>query len=457
MVIWERLSEKLGVDQVINSNINKFFEMSYKKDIKDKNKYSGFPSSTTKSLNKLSKRTGISFVDPKKSDYTFAPVFNHVLKRVGIKGGLVEEFLDWFNMKVWGGMSDYGRMMVQKNLMESYLEYDSVYENVTIIENLIQQEHPYYIKKILHEYKVRAVEEGQGFNKFILNNENYFKEIAVFFKIEDSTIVKSAEFSLEELENLTKSSLRDKLIKGTVMFTIVDMIGLFLLMGTYLIPEILREMGGSIGDFSPVIQHVYSVSNFLVNRWYVTIVATLVGWMLFKSRTASIAIDYLKLKIPGIKEYTINNEIVKFLKTYRNLMEDASPRDTFTYAYSRLDNEYLKYVFGRYINNSKDDLSNKAKPLTEILTEIPYIGKDYLDLIVRASTAGDPIKGFDRAIDLIEPRIEKFSKSTTKYIIITVVGISTLITLFLVAQMYFDVTVISDMGDQQFIDGLRGR
>ena len=173
MDLMTKITDALGITSLYEGLFQKFFDSSLKRDIAKKNKYKGYPSDTTKFLDNLANRTGIPFVDHSKRDYTLSPLIKHFMLIFNKINTPLHQFLELVSMKMFGGFSATTRLKAQKHLLDAYLEYESKYENITIIDSLLSQKHNYYLKKILARYKVDAVDKGHGFKDFIINNKNY--------------------------------------------------------------------------------------------------------------------------------------------------------------------------------------------------------------------------------------------------------------------------------------------
>lgn len=455
MDLISKLTEWLGISTLYKNIFNRFFDYSLEKDIEKKNKYKGYPTSTTKFLDNLSKRTGIPFVDHNKGDYTFEPLINYIMQMLNLYKTPFHKYLLKVNMKLFGGFLNATRLRDQKRLLDSYLEYEAKYENISIIENLIPQKHNYYIKKILHQYKMEAVEKAHGFKYFITSNKDYFKEIEIFFTVEERTVVDSTRDASSELETMIGSSMRKQLMNANFIYTAFDIVLFVIMFHKVLIPQILDNFEVGIESFSTAVRMVDRFAVFLLTRWFVYIPIMFLIYQVLKSEMIKIFIDYIKIKIPYIDSYVIGDELLKFLKTYENIMGNAPPRDVFVYAYERLDNTYLKHILYKNINEQSTDISNTGKPVSEILAEVPYIPQEYIDILRQAYLTGRPQEGLENVIALLEPRIEKISKDLNKYILIgTFVG-SLLLTVILTALIYKDAMNIVEISDQQFIDELR--
>lgn len=450
-----KLFESLGIKEFFDNLMSRLFEYTLTRDKKKKAEYEGYPSSFTKVRDKLSKRTGIPFVNHDKGDYTFAPLIDYIMFNTGLTNTKFHKFLNKINMRLWGEPFSHGRLKAQKKLLDSYLEYESKYDNLSIIDNLLTQKHNYYILKILAEYEAKASEYSLGFKEFILENEDYFSEIAVFFTIDERTVIDSAKDAVQELDSLVKSSQRKQLMNANFIYTSIDMLIFVIVFGEVMIPQVLDNFDADIKDFSAAIRSVYRLSRYLKTRWYIVILVLTPIVILLRTNFVKTVKDYLKIKSSFISEYVISDELSKFLKTYHNIMGHVSPREAFEYAYSRLDNMYLKHILKQNIDGSETDIADTAKPVAQILAEIPYINQEYIDMMVQAYAVGKPQEGLEKVIDIAEPRVENASKKINKNVVIGTFVVSSLLTLILAFMMYRDTMNIVEISDQMFIDSLR--
>lgn len=453
--LFYRVLNFIGIADVYSKFVNKVFKFTLEKDTKRMKSYEGFPSPTMKFLHQLSKRTGIKFVDHEKRDYTFYPLLKQYSYLLGGENSFIFKMLMSFNRWVFGGMTDYSRISYQIDLLSSYQEYVTELGDASIVENLLTKKYPYHILRILHKYRVESDIKGKNLKAFIRDNKDYFKEIEVYFSFDQRADVECLQDAVEELRNLQGVKLQELIVKGNLYSTIFDTITLILSFGWKLIPDMIEGFDATINNFSLPIRIVNSLSNFLTYQWYLAILLTIILIIVLKSQIVKILLGYLAFKIPLIDEYTINLQLLRFLKTYKNLMSIQDHRGAFKDSTRLISNEYLKFIFLRYCDGSEEDIARaKARSLPQIINEIPYIPKEYKDILLESQNIGKPQEGLQRVINLMESKSKKTSKKLNKYMLWGTILVSTLLFFYLGLLMYTDMMNIIEISDMQFIERL---
>lgn len=444
-----------GFLDLYHSFIGKVFNKTLEKDLKEKRDYNGFPTKKSKRLHEWSLKTGIPFVKHKEKDYTLQPIIDYIAMFIGGKQSFLYRQLIKFNRLFYGKVLKKDRFKAQLDLFESYLEYTQMFGHIDIINNLTNRDIPYYIIKMLEEEKTISTRSGSGFVDFVLRNSDYFAEVQIFFTFEEKDIQEMLLMAIEELRELTSSSGREFFIKATIADSILNVLLMLGAFGKLVIPEIIESFDVNIGMFSLPIIWVDRIAFVLVNRWYMIVLGCVLVFILTRTTLFKLLLSYMGIKIKFIKNYTINNDMVKFFKTYNNMSQSVPMRQAFSYGADRLSNHYLKHIFMSYLDGSNNDLSERALRLSEVLEEIPYIPQEYVDIITESEQSGKQEEGLNKVIALIEPRVKDANKAITKNIILWSIGVSLGLIIILGAIMYKDLMNIVNITESEFYDSLK--
>ncbi|NLK09881.1 MAG: hypothetical protein GX317_02830 [Staphylococcus equorum] len=443
------------VSNRLNSVIRKVFKYTLESDRKRLRAFQGYPSMWTKRLDRWGRIAGLKFIDHEKRDYTLHPILNQHSYLFGGKSSYIFRKLEGLNRLLYGGFSDSTRMQAQLSFFESFIEYSKDFSVITMLDNIMEKELPYYLIKLLNEFKVQADKGGVNLKTFIKSNPIYFREVLVYFSFEEKSDLDCLGDAIAELKSLISARKRDALLKANFVNGITDMVMLIVAFGVSVIPEITSGFDASISDFSKPVQLMAGMSDFLVNKWYIAVLVTAILYGSTRTHLFKLFTGYLAFKLPVSKDYVVNDQILRFLKSYVNIMSSDSPRGSFEQSMKLVSNDYLQFVLSGFVDGSSNDIGNSGKSLHQIFATIPYIPKEYTDIIKEAELLGDTEAGIHKAIDLIEPRVEKLSKQLNKTLFWAIIVVTTLVTILMIAIIFKDMMAIIEKSDQEFIDRLR--
>ena len=455
-IIKEQL-DSWGITDAYHNLIRTLFNITLKRDIKRKKSYEGYPTLTLKRLDNISKRIGIKLIDSDAKDYTLYPLlkqFSHLFGGVGSKPF---KALEWLNMKMYGGLTKGERLKTQLDFFTSYLEYSEDFKPMTIIDYMVEKEIPHYLRKILYEFKLEIDSSAKSFKDFVSKNNKYFKEVEVYFShSQDTDDIRCISDAIEELKNLIGIERRSKLLRVNLINGVVDIITVIVGTSKMILPEIMDSFESSITDFSKPIRTVDAISDFLTKKWYLAITLTSIGIAIYRSRLVKIITGYALIKFEASKEYIINEQMIRFFKSYVNLMKSLTPREAFAQSIELVNNDYLRFILERYVNESLEtDMRHTAMSVTDVLSEIPYIPVEYLDIMRESDLLGDSEEGLHRVIKLMEPRVEETSKKFNKWLMWAIIIVTTALTALILVYVFKDMTRIINTYDEDFIDRMR--
>ena len=445
----------MGIPEKTDKLTTSVFSWTLKSDQDSQLKYRGYPTPGDKRKHNLSLKTGIRLVDHTNKDYTLEPLLNQYRYLIGGKGSFLYKKLQFANMKWYGGLTKGDRLKAQLKFFESYSEYSEDFTDRQIIEYLMDKQYPPYLIKILNNFKGKAGDQGMGLKGFVVENEDYFSEVAPHFKLEDRADILCLGDALKEIRELNKSHLREWVVKANIYNGIFEMVSLVVVFGKTIIPQIVDGFEASISEFSYPIRLMDTWSNFLVRKWYLAITTVLIGWRIMKSKSMSILQGFIAFKLPFAKDYVVNNQLSRFFNVYQNVMEVKAPRDTFQQATSMVSNKYFKFILETYLDGTERDIYNSSKSLPTIMNEIPYVPKEYVDILVEAEYQGDLAEGINKVVAIVEPRVEEQSKQLNKVLFWGVTVFTILVFFVMTVFLFKDFGDIMERHDTQFIDSLR--
>lgn len=449
------LEERWGLVSIYRRTLDQIFNWTLRKDLEKQRSYKGYPTKFLKALDEKGKQWGIPFVNHEKSDYTFYPIMRHYRDKLGGTESVLFKKLEYFNMRIHGGFFNRDRLKAQLDTLESYMEYFRLLSHMEILEILIDREIPKYMKKILKQHMDASGVDGGSMVDFIKQNGEYFSEITTIFDVEERPTGQLLEVAIEELTKLTESSSRGFIMKYSLINGVVNIIIAIIAFSKLVLPEAMSSFDGNINMMSKPIQIMDKIGYFLINQWYLAVLGVVILFLISRTRVYRMAVGYMAFKFPITKEYVVNDQLLRFFQTYSIVSETEAIRKSFEYGYNRIDNEYLKFVFGRYLDGGQLDLSERAVNLSVVLEEIPYIPKEYVDIIRDTEQTGNHQDGIPRVIVMIEPRLAKVNDQLQKTIIIGSIVVSMGITVILSAFLMKDITSMVSLSEEQFYDSIR--
>lgn len=435
--------------------VDNVFKYTLKRDLEKKMKYKGYPSPQARFLALKSRTLGIKLVDEDNKDFTFAPLLKQYSSYLGGQNSLLYRSLENLNMKIFGGFLKATKLNYQIRFLESYKEYAQGFQTISILENIMDKEIPFYLLKILREFYTHASKSGMTLKTFILKNPEYFKEIVLYFDFEDKPELQCLDDALEEIKARRQAVLRDYLLKNSLLGAGFDLVLMIIVFGKKMIPDLLESFDASINDFSTPIQVLDRVSHFLINRWYLAVILFSILYVIGRTKTVRLIIGFSSVKIPGVKDYIVNDQLLRFLKSYINIINFDSMRNAYKQSLKMVSNEYLRYSLEVHVNQSSGDIGDTGVTFYKVLESIPYIPKEYVDMIKESELIGKPEEGIRKVIELIDPKIENLVKKVNKQIILGVMIFSALVSLLIFAILYRDMNIVINSYNQDFIDNLR--
>ena len=431
--------------------IKRIFKTTLERDRRKKAKYKGFPSPTTKTLSRVGKEIGVKIVDADRRDFTLYPLLNQYKSFFGGDKSIIYKGLLILNRKLFGGFTNLSRFNTQIQFLESYKDYAETFDPTVVLENIIDKKIPYYLLKILEKFRVDAEEEGMSLKAFIKNNADYFTEISVFFDFEDKADLSCLGEALTELLARKEATKRSYIVRGSMLNALAEILILIISFGKVVIPEIISSFESSIDDFSAPIRFVDKLSIFIINKWYFAIPVALLIYALFKTKPMRLITGYLAIKIPFIRNYVVNDQLLRFLKSYTNLISSKGIRESYVDSLKMLENEFIKFIFETYV----EGLGGTGISFYVAMEAIPYIPKEYIDILKENEELGNPEEGVKKVINVIEPRIEKLVKTFTKQLILSALIISAIVVAILSYYVFTDMSQIINKYNKDFVDRLR--
>ena len=454
--IKEWIAER-NLDVAYNRIVNKIFEGTLNKDVERKKSFDGYPSQFLKQLDSLSRRSGVNLVDHERSDYTLDPLLRQYSYLYGGRNGTVYKALQRVNMKLYGGFLTSTKLSEQLKVFRSYVEFTDDFSAPDILDLLLPREMPHYLRKILFEFKEDVNRGGKTFKGFVNDNPYYFKEILAHFPMDNQELsdIQCLNNAIEELENQASAKKNRWLIVSTFISSLIDIVVLIVSFGKKIIPEIIESFDAKLSEFSAPVRLVYRCSEFLTSKWYLALAIASILYLATKSKIVELTKGYLAFKISFTKNYVVNEQLLRFLKTYKTMMRSKDWESTFKHSVGLIDNAYLNFIMSRYIDGGEKDINNTAVSLCEILSEIPYIPQEYLDILSESELLGESERGIDQVIKLMEPRVEKASKQVNKTLMAIAVGTSLVIVVYLCLKIFSDLRLIINRSETEFIDRLK--
>ena len=248
---------------------------------------------------------------------------------------------------------------------------------------------------------------------------------------------------LQRMEDLSAMMKRALIYPVILVVLTCGMMGFWLI---YVLPKVigsLKELGVTLPLMTRILM---ALSDLAVRYWYVAIIVPIVAILIFRVAISRQSIryhyDYLKLKLPLVKDFAINRIMATFAEQLRILVVAGITIDrSFTIVASAVGSK----VFKKIILGARDEIVTGTR-ISDALKEYSLFPRIVVRMVSIGETSGNLDHQFEFLSTYYYKRLEdlsiKFGKILEPFLIVIIAGMYIVILIAILFPIYEGISKV---------------